>query len=138
MPARSGNPPQLGQRAHVVFRVLDHVEAGHEVEPAVAERQLLDVRKLHVRVAALACGADGDGARVHAGDRAERGEVVERAAGATAGIEDPGLGRQLEALDHRREHAPAAAVPPMGLVVLQHGGELVFGHPATVPVRAFA
>jgi hypothetical protein len=126
--ARPRHAPQLRQRGAVVGRVLDDVEARHEVERPVREGQVLDARDAHVAVPAPPRRGDRLGARVDPRRAPEARELVERPARAAAGVEQPRARRDRKPVELGPQDAAAPAVPPVALVARQHGLQLVGRH----------
>jgi len=130
--ARNRHPEQLPQGADVVVEVLDHVEAGDEIEGGAAPREALDARQPDPRPRLGPRAPHRGRVVVDAPDGAQLRQVAHGATGAAARIEDRAARRQSETLGEP-EHDPAPPpVPPVGLVVREHRVALGGQHGATV------
>jgi len=89
MAARAKDAGQLGKNAFVVFRMLDHVEGGDEVELAVAKRERRNFSRTGVRAAGVESFNDG---------WAEINKV-----GASDGESGPKTGADFESMSDVRE-----------------------------------
>src|SRR6185437_4011270 len=114
--ARLGHATQLVQGAHVVFQVLDHVEADGQIEGAVVEGGVHDRALEHFAGLALASEPDACARQLHARDDAVVGKLHHVAPAAAAGIENACLRRQSQARNRLLQYATATLVPPVAVL----------------------
>ena len=126
--ARPRDAAELAQDGEVVGCVLEHVQASHQVEGVVLERQPRDVRGDHLVVPACARRPHGQGADVDSRHVPESGETVEHATRAASGVEDLRAGIETEPPHLAHHDAQTAAVPPVALIMVQDGLELSLLH----------
>lgn len=118
--AGGDDPRELAQRRAVIGEVLEDVERDREVKRIVVERQRVRQRAgADLADVARARGPQRRLRELDPGDRPALGELDHVAPGSAAGVEDAGRGRRVEPVEDRRQHTPAAAVPPMLLLGLE-------------------
>jgi hypothetical protein len=116
--ARSRNAPQLVKGDPVVGQVLEHVRGEDQVETAVLEGELLDRPLADALQPPGSAELDRPARMVDALGRAEPAELGEVAAGAAAGVEDPGRRPEIGVAEERPDDASPGAKPPVAVLHL--------------------
>jgi hypothetical protein len=134
--AWSRDARELGQRALVVWQVLQDVEARAHGEGRVRERQ---VRQRGDRRVVAARAGERDRLRVWIDSRRgpELAQQVEHLPGSATGVEKPRRRRQIERFELGAEDVPSPAVPPVGVGGGQHRVAFLLPHTRMVSPFSF-
>ena len=113
--------PQGPQRAGLIIQMLEHVRHHHQVEELIAERDLIRQRaERNLGETASARETNRTLIRVDCEQPAAAREHREISTSAASGLQDCGVGGQLEAIQNAIDDRPARREPPVRVLNLGH------------------
>ena len=121
---RVADATQFGERGAIVGQVLQHVQARDQVESVVGERQRLERADASLGAAARARRLHRRRAGVDADDVPVAREVLHHPPRSAARVEHVAVFAEREPVEHGAQHAPAAPIPPVPVVGLEHAAQL--------------
>jgi hypothetical protein len=113
---------ECGEGCHVVIDMLQNVKSGDKVERTVGERHAAregPVFHGH-RWMSIPRNLDSGGMRLERRHVADSLEIGQIATGATASLDDSGVGRQSNPVKQPCDHSSSADEPPVPALVVRH------------------